>query len=96
MSRRRVYSDNTLAIMERFFTAFDIAVQNRLIKSIAEYCRDNSIAPPHFYTQRKDRNRGYFEVGWLVPLVRDCGISDRKSTRLNSSHMPKSRMPSSA
>ena len=53
MSRRRVYSDNTLAIMERFFTAFDIAVQNRLIKSIAEYCRDNSIAPPHFYTQRK-------------------------------------------
>ena len=58
MSRRRVYSDNTLAIMERFFTAFDIAVQNRLIKSIAEYCRDNSIAPPHFYTQRKDRNRG--------------------------------------
>ena len=36
MSRRRVYSDNTLAIMERFFTAFDIAVQNRLIKSIAE------------------------------------------------------------
>ena len=64
MSRRRVYSDNTLAIMERFFTAFDIAVQNRLIKSIAEYCRDNSIAPPHFYTQRKDRNRGYFEVGW--------------------------------
>ena len=65
MSRRRVYSDNTLAIMERFFTAFDIA----------EYCRDNSIAPPHFYTQRKDRNRGYFEVGWLVPLVRDCGIS---------------------
>ena len=23
-------------------------------------------------------------------------ISDRKSTRLNSSHMPKSRMPSSA
>ena len=26
----------------------------------------------------------------------DAGVSDRKSTRLNSSHMPKSRMPSSA
>ena len=25
-----------------------------------------------------------------------CGKEDRKSTRLNSSHMPKSRMPSSA
>ena len=24
------------------------------------------------------------------------GVADRKSTRLNSSHMPKSRMPSSA
>ena len=24
------------------------------------------------------------------------GVGDRKSTRLNSSHMPKSRMPSSA
>ena len=75
MSRRRVYSDNTLAIMERFFTAFDIAVQNRLIKSTAEYCRDNSIAPPHFYTQRNDLNCCYFEFGWLVPLVRDCCIS---------------------
>ena len=35
-----------------------------------------------------------------VPLVTEClmpiVVSDRKSTRLNSSHMPKSRMPSSA
>ena len=27
---------------------------------------------------------------------RELGVLDRKSTRLNSSHMPKSRMPSSA
>ena len=32
----------------------------------------------------------YREIGWLVPFI------DRKSTRLNSSHIQKSRMPSSA
>ena len=30
----------------------------------------------------------------VICVCIDCG--DRKSTRLNSSHMPKSRMPSSA
>ena len=34
----------------------------------------------------KNDSRGYYEVFF----------TDRKSTRLNSSHMPKSRMPSSA
>ena len=31
-----------------------------------------------------------------VPDGTDAVVVDRKSTRLNSSHMPKSRMPSSA
>ena len=30
------------------------------------------------------------------PLERGFGVTDRKSTRLNSSHIQKSRMPSSA
>ena len=30
------------------------------------------------------------------PLVADLVVQDRKSTRLNSSHPPESRMPSSA
>ena len=29
-------------------------------------------------------------------LIVDCGLADRKSTRLNSSHITPSRMPSSA
>ena len=32
----------------------------------------------------------------LVKLIADMGITDRKSTRLNSSHITRSRMPSSA
>ena len=34
--------------------------------------------------------------GWMYTIMRNIFIKDRKSTRLNSSHMPKSRMPSSA
>lgn len=75
MSRRRVYSPDTLAIMERFYTAFDIALDNKLIKNVSGFCTDNSIDKRHFYAQRKDLGRGFFEVGWLVPLIRDCGVS---------------------
>ena len=32
----------------------------------------------------------------LLSIIDDCAPRDRKSTRLNSSHMPVSRMPSSA
>ena len=37
-------------------------------------------------------------AGWAERRVRDFGaaLGDRKSTRLNSSHIPLSRMPSSA
>ena len=41
-------------------------------------------------------------IGWglgierVLDLVQELGIEDRKSTRLNSSHIPLSRMPSSA
>ena len=32
----------------------------------------------------------------VAEIAKKWNMSDRKSTRLNSSHMPKSRMPSSA
>ena len=47
--------------------------------------------PKEFVRQRKIRGGGmanYVEVGYV--------IADRKSTRLNSSHLKLSRMPSSA
>ena len=40
--------------------------------------------------------RHYLTNGALVFGYRYCGVPDRKSTRLNSSHIQKSRMPSSA
>lgn len=75
MSRRRVYNADTISIMERFFSAFQASLDNKLIKNISVFCTDNKIDKRHFYAQRKDMGRGFFEVGWLVPLIRDCGVS---------------------
>lgn len=75
MSKRRVYSENTLAIMERFFQAFETCRKRKLLGKVKDYCSENGIDKAHFYTQRKDRNRGFFEVGWLVPLIVKCRVS---------------------
>jgi hypothetical protein len=74
MSKTRTYSQNTLAIMERFFNAVEICRRLKLIPSITEFCESNGIDKPHFYLQRKYPHRGFFEVGWLVPLTQ-CGVS---------------------
>nr|DAT89972.1 MAG TPA: hypothetical protein [Caudoviricetes sp.] len=75
MSRRRNYSEDTIAIMERFFQAFQTSLDNKLIKNTSQFCTTNNIDKRHFYAQRKDLGRGFFEVGWLIPLIRDCGVS---------------------
>lgn len=75
MSRRRNYSEDTIAIMERFFQAFQTSLDNKLIKNISQFCIVYNIDKRHFYAQRKDLGRGFFEVGWLIPLIRDCGVS---------------------
>ena len=43
-----------------------------------------------------DLEEGQAIVQSMTPNSYDCIISDRKSTRLNSSHRSQSRMPSSA
>lgn len=75
MSRRRVYSDATIAVMQRFFQAMESCKQQKLIKSVSDYCDELGIAKSHYYTQRKDLNRGFFEVGWMLPLVEKCHVS---------------------
>ena len=48
--------------------------------------------------QKRDDNiyRMIFEADPIADEIRKAGFGDRKSTRLNSSHIQKSRMPSSA
>lgn len=74
MSRTRVYSKDTLAIMKRFFLAIETLREcNDLV--LYRFCEENGIDYRHFYTQRKDLHKGYFEVGWLLPLIKDYGVS---------------------
>ncbi len=75
MSRRRVYSKDTIAIMERFYLAFQTSLDKGLIKNTTAFCTDFNIDKRHFYTQRKDLGRGYFEVSWMLPLIRNYGVS---------------------
>lgn len=77
MSKTRNYNADTLAVMERFFTAVAACKQAKLIGTVSAYCNAHGIDTPHFYLQRKDRSRGFFEIGWAVPLIRDCGVSSR-------------------
>lgn len=75
MSRRRAYSEETLAVMERFFSALDVVIQNKLIKNFSTYCTKYNIDRRHIYAQRRDLGKGYFEIGWAMPLLNDFGVS---------------------
>ena len=75
MSRRRAYTEETLGIIGRFFEAFDALVESRTIRGFQTYCRLWGIDKRHFYAQREDTGRGYFEVSWLLPMIREYHVS---------------------
>ena len=55
-----------------------------------------NVTGPHFNSLHAMFMTQYTEMALAVDLVAERIRSDRKSTRLNSSHIPLSRMPSSA
>lgn len=60
--------------MKRFFLAIETLREcNDLV--LYRFYEENGIDYRHFYTQRKDLHKGYFEVGWLLPLIKDYGVS---------------------
>lgn len=75
MSKARAYSQDTLDAMTRFFQAIIICRDNGLLDSVTDFCVRHNIDKAHFYTQRKNLGRGFFEVGWMSALVDDCGVS---------------------
>lgn len=75
MSRARVYREETLQTLSRFFEAIDVLVAHKEIRGIATYCNLYEIDRRHFYEQQKNLNRGFFEIYWMLPLIKDFKVS---------------------
>lgn len=76
MSRRRVYQQATLDVQRRFFdTVTELVASGVIIGGVAGYCNTAKIENSHYYAQRKDPQRGFFEIAWVMPLITIYGIS---------------------
>lgn len=70
-------TETTKQVQMRFFAALDSIIAMQRIRGVATYCRLNGIDRRNLITQRKNPERGFFQVSWLVPMVKDYGISAR-------------------
>lgn len=76
MSKRRNYSQATLDCQQRFFdTLQQLHDAKKLPGGMSGFCETYEIDKRHLYEQRKDMGRGYFEVAWLIPLVKYFKVS---------------------
>lgn len=64
-------------IMERFYSALDAIIESKKIRGVNTYCRLYEIDRRNFIAQRKDLDRGWFQVSWLQPMVMEYGVSAR-------------------
>lgn len=62
-------------IMERFYSALDAIIESKKIRGVNTYCRLYEIDRRNFIAQRKDLDRGWFQVSWLQPMVREYGVN---------------------
>ncbi len=71
MSKRRNYSQDTLDCQQRFFdTLQKLYDAQKLPGGLSGFCETYGIDKRHLYAQRADMGKGYFEVGWLLPLIK--------------------------
>lgn len=77
MGTPRSLTDQSRQIMERFYSALDAIIAKKNIRGVATYCRLYEIDRRNFIAQRKDLNRGWFQVSWLQPMVKDYKVSAR-------------------
>lgn len=62
-------------IIARFYAALDAIIAQKKIRGVNTYCRLYEIDRRNLLAQRKDLERGWFQVSWLVPMVREYGVS---------------------
>ena len=65
----------TKNVMERFYSALDAIIAKGDIKGVNKYCKLYEIDRRNFIAQRKDPERGWFQVSWLYPMVKEYGVS---------------------
>ena len=70
-------TDESKAIMERFYECLDAIIEHGTIRGVNTYCRLYDIDRRNLCAQRKDLDRGWFQASWLVPLVREYGVNAR-------------------
>ena len=58
-------------IMERFYCSLDTLVAQKRIRGVNTYCRLYDIDRRNLISNRKDLDRGWFQVSWIQPLVKD-------------------------
>lgn len=68
-------TDVSKQIIGRFYEALDAIIAMKTIRGVNTYCRLYSIDRRNLQAQRKDLNRGWFQVSWLHPMVSQYGIS---------------------
>lgn len=75
MPAKREYAKETIEIMNRFYEAVSVLILHKKIRGIQTYCNLASIDRRHFYAQRKEISRGWFQMSWMLPLIKEFGVS---------------------
>ena len=61
--------------MERFYCALDAIVAMKRIRGVNTYFRLYDIDRRNLIANRKDLDRGWFQLSWLQPMVTEYGLS---------------------
>jgi hypothetical protein len=75
MGSTRSITDESKQIMERFYSALDAIIAKKVIRGVNTYCRLHDIDRRNFIAQRKDLNRGWFQLSWLIPMVKEYDVN---------------------
>ena len=75
MPAKREYTKETIEIMNRFYEAVSVLILHKKIRGIQTYCNLAGIDRRHFYAQKKEISRGWFQMAWMLPLIKEFGVS---------------------
>ena len=75
MPAKREYTPETVGVMLRFFEAVEILILHKKIRGVQTYCTLANVNRRHYYGQKKEIHRGWFQISWALPLIKEFGVS---------------------